>query len=562
MGMVSHVVSRIAQDPDTPHLPYYIFRTLMRMFLAYCLVAVFGLAYGIIAGLYPGPRRVMLPLLDIMQSIPILGYLPAAILFFVSAFPGQTGQEMASIVLIFTGMAWAVAFSVYGATRQISKDLKEAGSMFGLRGWKYVRRIVLPAVFPAFITGSMLAMGGGWYFLTAAEYLSFGSKVIKLDGIGFYLANAVYERHNFPAAILGLVVFALVVYSINRIIWRPLIYYSRRFSFQNVGLERDPKQEKAPLLQALQETAAIRSSVEKKMAFATKPLGEELHRLLPAVETTESIAKSSFTKYRKAINLGIYLVLFALVMWLSALFVSASLQKPISDLETSFAAHPEAAQLPLYALFSLARIFIAYAIALSWTLVAAIVIMRSKKLQDIFIPVFDVAQSIPAIALLPFIILIVLSFVGGGLGIELVTILLILTGTQWYLMFNIIGAIRSIPGDIVEASESFGIRGFKYVRTVLLPAIFPGIVLGSIQAFGGAWNALIVSEYFVYQKCAGGICKAHGLGSFLTTATSEWGDTGMVIIAVAIMSVTIIILNNLVWKKLFAKAERYRFENT
>ncbi|HIH20818.1 TPA: ABC transporter permease subunit [Candidatus Micrarchaeota archaeon] len=562
-------VSQIFEDPDTGQLPYFIFRTLLRMLAAYILVAAFGLSFGIVAGLYEGPRRVMLPILDILQSIPILGYLPAAILFFVYVFPGVLGQELASILLIFTSMAWSVTFSVYGGVRAIPSDIKESAKSFGVTGWRYIRDIVLPSVFPSFVTGSMLAMGGGWYFLAASEYLTFGSKVITLEGIGYYLAHAVYVLHNIPAAIFGLCVFAAVVYSINRFIWRPLIYYSKRFTFQSVGFERDPKEERAALIRSMQTLSFIKNKVEvrlEKIERSARPFENAIAKNLPAMPRFERPVETSFFarigRHRKAVNFFIYAALFVAVMLFSAAFFSAAIQKPVRDLQQSIAEHPEVNQLPLYALYSLGRIAIAYVIALVWTLAAAILIMRSKKLQDFFIPIFDVAQSIPAIALLPFIVVTVLHFVGGGLGIEFVAIILILTGSQWYLLFNIIGAIRSIPADLTEASSAFGIRDLKYVRQVLLPAIFPGIILGSIQAWGGAWNALIVSEYIIYEQCPGGVCSVNGLGSFLNVATAQWADSGIVVLTVALMSLVVIVVNNLVWKRLFTMAEKYRFEST
>jgi NitT/TauT family transport system permease protein len=247
-------------------------------------------------------------------------------------------------------------------------------------------------------------------------------------------------------------------------------------------------------------------------------------------------------------------------MYFIGLFVAASVQKPLSDLELSLRNHPEAYSIPALTLNSILRISIAYVIALAWTLAAAILITRSKTLSGIFLPLFDIGQSIPALALFPFIVLVVFKYFGTGeLGVEIASVLLLLTGTQWYLLFNLIGAIKHIPGDVIEAANSFGIKDWKFVRYVILPAIFPGIIVGSIQAWGGAWNATIVSEYINY---GGNVHSVNGLGAFISMATAEWGDPWLITIAIGTMSLTIILLNHFVWSYLFAKAERYKFEMT
>ena len=234
------VWGQVLSNPQTPQLPYFVLRSVIRMLIAYVFVVAFGLTSGIVAGLYRTARIFMLPVLDILQSIPVLGYLPAAILLFSGLLPGELGYEIASVVLIFTGMAWAVAFSVLGAVRAIPNDLREASNAFGLRGWSYVRHVVFPAIFPAFVTGSILAWGGGWYFLVAAEMLSYGSSVHVLPGIGSFLGTAVFTYGNIPSAVFGLSVFIAVVFAINSFFWKPLSEYAKYFNVQTM-LSEDTK---------------------------------------------------------------------------------------------------------------------------------------------------------------------------------------------------------------------------------------------------------------------------------------------------------------------------------
>jgi NitT/TauT family transport system permease protein len=554
-------VGEINKNPETPQLPYFILRTMLRMTAAYILVVIFGITYGIIAGKYERPRRVMMPLLDILQSIPVLGYLPAAILFFVNLFPGELGVEIASILLIFTGEAWAVTFGVFGAVRSLPEDLNTVGKAFGLRGFRYYRKLLLPYIFPAFITGSILAWGGGWYFLVACEFMTFGGRLYTLPGVGYYLANAVYVQHSIVSAIFGLIVFVLLIFSIDKLVWAPLMDYSEKFKVQTLEHEESYRQTRSPLVAALR--SAVHSFDDAWESFFSIPFVQKLQTSikLPEVKLGPLLPQVNVDPRRMRLrNLLLFIALFSIVMYFIGLFAAASVQKPLSDIELSFRNHPEAYSIPAMALNSILRIFVAYIIALVWTLAAAIFITRSKTLSSIFLPLFDIGQSIPALALFPFIVIIVFKYFGTGeLGIEIASVLLLLTGTQWYLLFNIIGAIKHIPGDVIEAANSFGIKDWKFVVYVLLPAIFPGIIVGSIQAWGGAWNATIVSEYINY---GGQIYSVNGLGAFISRATGEWGDPWLITLAIAAMSLTIIILNRTVWSYLFGKAERYKFEMT
>jgi len=648
----------IAKNPETPNIPYFIFRTMLRMTAAYFLTVAFGLSYGIIAGLYEKPRRVMIPLLDILQSIPVLGFLPAAILFFINLFPGQLGVEIASVILIFTGQAWAVAFGVYGAVRSIPEDLANAARAFGLTGFKYLRKLLLPFIFPSFITGSILAWGGGWYFLVACEFMTFGGMLYTLPGVGYYLANAVYVQQNIPSALFGLGVFILLVLVINKLIWAPLLEYSDKFKVQTLGGE-EVSRARPSLLATLLEL--FFEKLDDLVEFLSERYSQKIPKI-PTVRIELQKPEVVLDPRRMALRqLVIFSFLFLITMYFLGLFVAASLQKPLEDLQLSLKTHPEAYLIPYFALRSMFRIFVAYLIALAWTLAAGVIITRNKFLSNIFLPIFDIGQSVPALALFPFIVIIVFKYVGtGSIGLELASILLLLTGSQWYLLFNIIGAIKRIPKDITEAASSFGIKDWKFVRYIILPAIFPGIIVGSIQAWGGAWNATIVSEYINYGgyvqfeanysgvelnsitavvgekvsriDCFGGKCSGMlevsgvgnhnaslifhsssgelqlpisfavgdvgsapenntaitipassgyitlltpvngssplhpysvtGLGAFINKATAEWGDPWLITIAIATMSLTVILLNHFVWGYLFMKAERYKFEMT
>ncbi|MFA6489479.1 MAG: ABC transporter permease subunit [Candidatus Micrarchaeia archaeon] len=548
-------------NPQVLLLPYFVFRSVLRMLAAYVLVVIFGLTFGIIAGLYRRPRIFLLPVLDILQSIPVLGYLPPVILMFSGALPGELGYELASILLIFTGMAWAVTFSVLGAVRNIPNDLREASNAFGVRGWRYVRHIVLPAIFPSFVTGSILAWGGGWYFLVAAEMLSYGTSVHVLPGIGSFLGSAVFSLGNLPSAFLGLCVFVFVVFFINSFVWKPLSEFAKYFNTQTMvseGTQPLVYSEFGPIRHLIYFVDKLDAKYGDRLDLFMVSLQQRYGKTFRFLEHVPS--KKRHTR-ATLLTIALYVFLFATIMACLAFFVAAALSVlPLQSLAHVLDTRPNLQNLPLFGLYSASRIFVAYIIALAWTLVAGIAVARSKKLQAIFMPMFDIGQSTPALALFPFIVIMVISMFGGsGMSVEIASILLLLTGTQWYLFFNIVGAVKSIPGNILEASRAFDLRGWQFYSTVVFPAIIPGLLLGSIQAWGGAWNALIVSEYINY---GGQVYQVQGLGAYLNQATlAAVPEPWEITLIVATMSAIVLLMNYLIWRPLFNYAERFKFEN-
>ncbi len=566
-NLLSAFMASASSNPDTANIPYYIFRTLLRMSTAYVFVAIFALFFGITAGMNKRASNIIIPIIDTLQDVPVLGFLPAAIFFFVNNFKGQAGLEMASILLIFTGMAWAPTLGVYGAVKNIPDDIANMGRAYGVRGWKYIKGVVFPAIFPNFITHSMLAWGGGWYFLIAAEYISYGPQKYALPGIGYYLANAVFNLGNISSAILGLITLVLLVSMINLYVWRPLIDYSQKFKYEFVSSENIPQKssflgkvfgkyigsEKDRLFRIVDRADAAIGLVMKKRfkkspyvyhAIARSRTHKRYNPRLHAI-------RSKYENYYKAIG-----YIFAFVIIVGGL--AFLLQSPPEPIARVLEKYPEAYNLPKYTLYSIIRISIAFVIALAWTTIAALIITGNKKLYSVFMPLFDIGQSIPALALFPFIVVIVIKSLGaGGVVAEMSSILLILTGAQWYMLFNIVGHLQAIPYDIKQISASYGIKGVRKFVHVTLPAIFPGIVIGGIQAFGGAWNSLIVSEYILY---GGEKFSVQGIGYFLNKAAWEFGDTTLVIMTVMTMVTAIVLLDRLMWKPLFDRAERYKFE--
>ncbi len=568
--VVSGVLAPVVNNPLTFQLPYFALRTLTRMTVAYGLSLAFALAYGITAAMNERASHFMLPLLDILQSVPVLGFLPAVFVFFLTNLPGEVGQETASIILIFTGMAWAVTFGVIAGVNAIPHDIKEAAKAYGIGGVRYLRQIVLPAIYPQVIWGSLLAWGGGWYFIPVEERASFGNLGVRLPGLGFYLSDAA-DRGDLASALFGLLAMVAIIVAINRVVWKPLGERAERYKYETVaapgavafregrivgGFRRYETRVASPIVAFLKyEKSYLVSLLE---ALHLRP---RLH-LAERVRFQERIARHALLG--RLLSFSVFLVL--LVLGISVLFSTPvpSFENAASAIATFPGFQPNPAlSLVLLTGQSLIRLLIAYGIALGWTILAGIVIARREKLSKILVPIFDIGQSIPATALFPIITLLLLPNSPGvpanPLNLQVASVLLVLTGMQWYLLFNIVGAVHNLPTDVLEASSAYRVRGKRFAREILVPASFPAIIIGSMQAWGGGWNATIVSEYVSNPANRSNPYTLPGLGSTLVNA-DVIGSTTVVVVTILVMTMTIVVINRLVWRRLLKKAEKYKFE--
>ncbi len=514
----------------------------------------FALVYGIAAGMYEKAQHILIPILDVLQSIPVLGYLPGAIILFLSLFRGSIiGLELASVILIFTGMVWSVTFGVYGGVKTIPRDISEAAHSFGLRGFTYLRDVVLPAVYPPFISGSILAWGGGWYFLIATEYLSFSDTVYTLPGLGFYIFKAALDG-KIAASIFGLLVMVALVSLINRFIWHPLMDHADKYKYEMSAIPRHRR----PPTKFTRWMLGVLRKISKDLAKLVEPvvrLEQRYYVLLVRFRNSRllpHVHMISWHRYSRSGRIIGTLIGFGLL----AVFI-AILVPPNLPVVRQFVLRTEVATLPPYVIGSVLRLAAGYLIALGWTLVAGILVARSERAFSIMVPIFDIAQSIPALALFPIVVVVVIDyFHGSEFGLELASIVLVLTGMQWYLLFNIIGAVRAIPSEILEASRCFGLRGLKFVRHVVLPAILPAVIIGSIQAWGGGWNATIVSEYINTSTKTYSVV---GLGSLLDIAVAK-GDTPLVLLVIGVMAGVVVLMNRTLWNYSLKRVDKYKFE--
>lgn len=554
-------------------LPYYLFRSLVRMASAFALTLIIGIPYGLIATFDKRAGRVMLPLLDILQSIPVLGYLPAAVLFFTGMFPQVMGRafglELASVILIFTGMVWAVMFSVINGVRSIPKDTKAAARSLGLTGFRYLRHVVFPAIYPPLVTGSLLAIGGGWYFLVAAEYITFGRHEYTLPGIGYFLAKVTYVDGNIPAALIGLILLAATIYSINRHFWQPLLEYGTKYKFESV---KGGASDSVPI-EELETHPSVRFTGKVSSACATiiAPFADFFEKNAPVKSAVGFVGRHAGTALKLLVLLLVYAAMTNPEPIEGFMTSAVSDLKSYPNVNNEYASASEAIRhtpalstsflndVVRFGAFSMARLVLAYLLALVIALLVGVIIAKSDRLFRIFMPIFDMAASIPALALFPIVVVVFIDMFGGsGFAINLAAVVLLMTGMQWYLLFNVISAARSIPQELKDAGRAFGLTDVQMFSMIVLPAILQRLVFGSMEAFGGGWNSSIVAEYINYS---GRVYSTPGLGFMLDQSTYAWGSIPFVLITLFAMTSIIFFMNRYIWRPLLEWTDMFKMES-
>jgi len=518
--------------------------SLTRMFAAYGIALVFAIAYGTTAATNKKAATVLLPLLDVLQSIPILGFFPAVLLFFVTSFNGSAlGLELSVVVLVFTSMAWNMAFGVYEALTTIPHDLEDAAAEFGLTGWLRFRRLMFPASVHKLVYNSILSWTNGWFFLVASEVFAAYGTTYTRPGIGSFIARA-GAAGDVGSIGLGLAALVVVVLVVDALVWRPLSGWADTFRIDVPRGETVRAPRPYERLRWIPRFPGMWHRVSARL----RPVVHAYDRASIRLERTYA-RHPSVPKNLRRVDLVLFLVVFVLVVGAGLVGLAGLLRSP----------PPDATQIPNAALSSFARLVVAYVVAIAWTLPAAAYVGRSARASRVLTPVLEVFASIPATALLPLIVGFSLAVTSnGGIGVQLASVLIALFSMQWYLLFNLIGGVRAIPGDLTEAARSFGLRGWTYWRRVLLPAVVPSFLTGSITAWGAGWNALIVSEYLPF---GGTVHEVTGLGALLNHATFVSSDPKLLLLTIFMMIVVVLAMNKLLWHPLAKRASvRYRVE--
>ncbi len=517
---------------DPAYLPGYALRTTLRMFAALLVSLVFTFTVAPLAAKSRRAAAIIIPLLDILQSVPILGFLSFTVLFFLNLFPGQEmGAELAVIFVIFTSQAWNMAFSFYQSLTTEPLDLDEACRSFGLSPWQRFWRLDVPFAVPGLVWNTMLSMSGGWFFVVASEAVTVGHTTFTLPGIGSYVAMAL-RRRDLLAISYAVLAMLVVILLYDQLLFRPLVAWSGKFRVETVqgSVEVEPW-----VLKLFRQTFMLRKSVAW--------LGDRIAligrlRLGRAERTFKSIARSSVLSWVGDALFGVVVGGVA-VYALDRIFVFCTAHLHWSDLLTCLA----------LAIFTLARVIAALAISCAiWVPVGVWVGLRPQATKMVQ-PIAQFLAAFPANLLFP---LVVAGIVAFNLAPNIWLTPLMVLGTQWYILFNVVAGTAALPGDLKEVAVNFGLGGVLWWRRLIIPGILPYFVTGALTATGAAWNASIVAEVASWGKTT---LVAQGLGAYIANATSR-GSASNIVLGVAVMSVFVLSFNRLVWRPLYAYASR------
>jgi NitT/TauT family transport system permease protein len=517
---------------DPANLPVYALRTTMRMLLAIVCSIIFTFIYAALAAKSRRAEMVLIPLLDILQSVPILGFLTFTVVFFMNLFPGRVfGAELACVFAIFTSQAWNMTFSMYQSMRNVPKDLEEASQSFHLSGWQRFWRLDVPFAMPGLIWNTMMSMSGGWFFVVASEAITVGNTTVTLPGIGSYVALAIKEQ-NLPAIGYAILAMLLVIIAYDQLLFRPVVAWADKFRFEQTASASAPT---SWMLDLFRRTRALRA-LSYPFAVFNKAVSN-WHIALPGQFGWVSKAKAEPSRVVDALWLAVIMTATGYAAWRAYQYLSATLS--LSDVVSAIG----------YGFITLARVVVLVGLAtLIWVPVGVWIGLRPKLAERVQ-PLAQFLAAFPANLAFPVFVVIIVRY---GLNANVWLSPLMILGTQWYILFNVIAGASAFPTDLREAAGSFHLRGWRWWIKVILPGIFPYYITGAITASGGSWNAAIVAEVASWGDTH---LTAAGLGAYIATAT-EAGDFPRVVLGIAIMCTLVTLFNRLLWRPLYAFGER------
>ncbi len=532
------VEAEISQNPRS--LPLYALYSLVRILVAYVLSLVFALIYGYVAAKSKRAEMILIPLLDILQSIPVLSFLPPVMLAMVSLFPSrQLGVEIGSIVLIFTGQVWNIAFSFYSSLKTIPRDLREAAIIYRFGRWQRFLELDLPFSTIGLVWNSMMSVAGGWFFLMACEMFVLGDKDFRLPGLGSFLQTAA-SGGNTGAMLWGLATMVAVIVLMDQLLWRPVIAWADKFKFEQV-----------------ESSATAQNSILnfiRKESFLIRAYRRILHPVVEWItaQFAKSARRAADSLASRATSKSRGWILAAIFLPIAAIAVGVGVYRTVQEL--SHLHSGDYFILLRSAGYTFLRVNLALVIGAFWTIPVGVAIGFSPRFARLAQPLVQLAASVPATALFPIILVFLVQLRGG---VEIAAMTLMLLGTQWYILFNVIAGAMAIPTDLKEAAHVFRFGSFDRWRYLILPGIFPYLITGLVTASGGAWNASIVAEYFHFR---GKIVEAPGLGSTISRA-SDAGHFDLLLASTLIMATVVVLINRLVWRRLFRLAStRFKLE--
>ena len=519
---------------DPANLPVYALRTTLRMLAAIACSIVFTFVYAALAAKSRRAEIVLIPLLDILQSVPILGFLTFTVVFFMNLFPGRVlGAELACVFAIFTSQAWNMTFSMYQSLRNVPKDLDEASLSFHLSGWQRFWRLDVPFAMPGLVWNTMMSMSGGWFFVVASEAITVGNTTVTLPGIGSYVAMAI-QQQNLPAIGFAILAMLFVIIAYDQLLFRPVVAWADKFRFEQTASGTAPE---SWVLDLFRRTRALRTLSTPFVALNRGVLA--LHLAIPKQlrDLLQQMRRRESSRIVDVLWLSLVAGTTCYAGWTAVRYMAATLS--VSDLATALGV----------GLISLLRVVVLIACAsLIWVPVGVWIGLRPKLAEKVQ-PLIQFLAAFPANLAFP---VFVVAIVRYGLDANIWLSPLMILGTQWYILFNVIAGASAFPSDLKEAAASFHIHGWRWWFKVILPGVFPYYVTGAITASGGSWNASIVAEVASWGDTH---LIALGLGSYIAQAT-EAGDFPRVVLGITVMCVLVTLFNRLIWRPLYVFGER------
>jgi NitT/TauT family transport system permease protein len=516
---------------DPVNLPLYALRTTLRMLLAIVCSIIFTFIYAALAAKSRRAEMVLIPLLDILQSVPILGFLTFTVVFFLNLFPGSVfGAELACVFAIFTSQAWNMTFSMYQSLRNVPKDLEEASQSFHLSGWQRFWRLDVPFAMPGLIWNTMMSMSGGWFFVVASESITVGNTTVTLPGVGSYVAMAIKEQ-NLAAIGYAILTMFLVILAYDQLLFRPVVAWADKFRFEQTASASAPT---SWMLDLFRRTRALRA-----LSYPFAALNRVISNLHVALPAGLRLPARSGPPSRRvdALWLAIIVASTGYAAFRIYQYLSATLRP--SDVLSAVG----------YGFVTLLRVIVLIALAsLIWVPVGVWIGLRPKLAERIQ-PLAQFLAAFPANLAFPVFVVIIVRY---GLDPNIWLSPLMILGTQWYILFNVIAGASAFPTDLREAAGSFHLNGWRWWVKVILPGIFPYYITGAITASGGSWNASIVAEVASWGDVH---LTASGLGAYIAIAT-EAGDFPRVVLGIAVMCILVTLFNRLLWRPLYAFGER------
>jgi NitT/TauT family transport system permease protein len=507
-------------------LPVYTFFSMVRGLAAYVISLGFTIVYAFWAAKDPRAERLLVPLLDILQSIPVLGFMPGLVLALVALFPrSNVGLELAAVIMIFTGQAWNMTFSLYHALKSVPPDLGEASDVYAFGWWRRFKWVELPFGMTGLVWNSMMSMAGGWFFLMINEAFRLGDHDFRLPGLGSYMSVAVHEG-RMDAMVMAVLAMMVMIVGLDQLLWRPVVVWAQRFRVEETTAAEASRSWFLELLRRSRFARSLRRRRRARPRSASAPDGSQP---LPAWRWHTRVV---------ALAPGVALGLIVC----SAAWGALEVLRLLSHLAAA-----EWARLGLAGGATLGRVLISTAAGTAWALPAGLAIGLSPRLSRSLQPVVQVMASFPAPMLFP-VMIALFQVVGVGLGAG--SIVLMLLGTQWYILFNVIAGASAVPSDLREAVVAFRMSRAERFWTLYLPAVFPYLVTGWVTAAGGAWNASIVAEYVTYRAST---LTTFGLGAAVSRA-AERADFAGLTAAVLVMSLMVVIFNRVVWRRCYQLA--------